>query len=639
MDIQILIDELNSHSGDKKLTNISKASIIKKIHQFLPVPNDMEIKWAEMSSYGGYPSGIVLTDKGIFLKASHSLVKTLSKSESDKKKKTNIIYQYIPWDYYDPETFHIRSESKDENTIYEIIIENSKVSEFYDKSLYDFFDKLKKSYNAENVSDILSDASIASEMDVFGLDAAVFNAAYGIDNSNTGHGIYAENATSFLERLGGNQVSHTGGDNAKNGPDKIVNGYRVQCKYCKTAGSSVGNCFETDTQTGKKIYRYIGPDNKPMLLEVPKDQYDKAVEAMRKRIVNGEVPGVTDPNEASQIIRKGKLTYAQVRNLAKAGTIESLTYDAVTGVISCGAICGVSALVTFSITFWQTKDKKKAASVALETGLQVFGPSFVGMILASQIARTSIPRLLIPATSSFAKWLDPKIVQSIINAFRALLGKNPIYGAAAQNSFAKALRSTVLSQAIIFCATSIPDTIQVISKKISGSQYTKNMLSSVGSIAGGFGSSILAGKTFGKALEGKPIVAKVVGTGVAMVGGFISGTVVKKLLNLFREDDIIISTRMFNSVVTVMCIDYVLSEEELDTLIKMLDKDSKKMEKVLKGLYQAKHQYYEIERYLTPYFEQIVKRRQNVSLVEQQEMFATINEILSDTMPEGAIKE
>lgn len=36
----------------------------KKIHEYIPVPNDFDILWADINSFGGYPSGIVLTDRG-----------------------------------------------------------------------------------------------------------------------------------------------------------------------------------------------------------------------------------------------------------------------------------------------------------------------------------------------------------------------------------------------------------------------------------------------------------------------------------------------------------------------------------------------------------------------------------------------
>ena len=622
MDIEKLIQNIGPSEID-----VSDKKTCNKVHNYLPVPNDFKLIWVEMNSYGGYPAGLALTDKGIIFKAPRGAFDC----EEDKKSKKNISYQYIPWEYYDPEGYDIREEkAKDEKgnelNLYSIYLSDIKVTEFYNKELYSFFNQLKKSYIAETAIESMDDSAFAASMDVWGLDNAAFNAAYGADNSKTGHGIYAEKAGVMLDRLNGEQASHTGGDNAKNGPDKIVNGIRVQCKYCKTAKSSVNNCFTKDTKT----YRYIDPNGKPMMVEVPKDQWQSAVEEMKKKILNGQVPGVTNPNEAYNLVRKGKLTYAQVKNLAKAGTIESLTYDAATGVISCAAISGVSAIVSFSITLWQTKDPKKAAAAALETGLQVFGPAFVGMILASQIARTSIPHALIPATQAFAKMLDPKVIQTIVNAFRTLIGKKAIYGAAAQNTFAKALRSTVLSQAIIFCVTAIPDTYRVIDQKISGSQYLKNIFSSVGSLAGGFGTSVAAGKIAKKALDGHPVVAKIVGTGAAMVGGLVGGIAVKGIGNLIKEDDLIIYSRMFNGIVTSMCVDYILSESEVNELIECLDNDSKSMQKVLKSLNKSEHQYYDIERYLTPHFESIVKKRSKIE--DELVLLANVNEILEDSL-------
>ena len=60
-----------------------------------------------------------------------------------------------------------------------------------------------------------------------------------------------------------------------------------------------------DGQNGQ--YRY--GNNGPMQLEVPCDQYAGAVETMRNKIREGKVPGVTDPAEASRLIRRGHLTY------------------------------------------------------------------------------------------------------------------------------------------------------------------------------------------------------------------------------------------------------------------------------------------------------------------------------------------
>src|SRR5699024_6541236 len=121
-------------------------------------------------------------------------------------------------------------------------------------------------------------------------------------------------------------------------------------------------------------YRYI-KDGKPMQLEVPKDQYQKVLDGFRRKIEKGKVPGVTDPNEAANIVRKGRLTYQQAVNLTKPGTIESLSYDAFTGAVTCSCALGITFVVTVFLTWRKTGDIKQAIQAGASAGLQVFGIS------------------------------------------------------------------------------------------------------------------------------------------------------------------------------------------------------------------------------------------------------------------------
>ena len=231
--------------------------------------------------------------------------------------------------------------------------------------------------------------STFSAINSVNIEGAMFNAAYGADQTKTGHGIYAEEAGTILDRPAGEQSTVVGRDNAKNGPDKIVNASPIQCKYCKTAYATVNSCFKSDSVTGAKTFRYYDLAGNAMKIEVPADQYSQAIEYMKTRISNGQVPGASDPNMAYDIIRKGKLTYNQALNLAKAGTIESITFDVATGAVTCLSAFGISSVAAFAQVFWVTKDYKKAAKSALYTGIQVYGLAFAGGIIASQISRTS----------------------------------------------------------------------------------------------------------------------------------------------------------------------------------------------------------------------------------------------------------
>jgi hypothetical protein len=251
----------------------------------------------------------------------------------------------------------------------------------------------------------------------------------------------------------------------------------VQCKYYQTAGQSVRAAFARNKQTGNIEYKYYNTDNTPMMLEVSKDQYEPAIEAMKKRIQNGQVPGVSDPNAAYDIIKQGKLTYKQARNLAKAGTFESLTYDAVTGAVNCAFAFGITVLFTFGFTYYATRDWKKSLQSAAVAGLTTFGMTFLGQVASTQIARTGLTNGLIPLSQEIAKSLGPKTVQSIINSFRALAGQKKIYGAAASKSFAKSLRTDAVTQTVMFVAFAVPDTYQFTRQQMSGGQYVKNMAS------------------------------------------------------------------------------------------------------------------------------------------------------------------
>lgn len=54
-----------------------------------------------------------------------------------------------------------------------------------------------------------------------------------------------------------------------------------------------------------------------MKIEVPSDKYDEAVMAMEEKIKNGQVKGVSDPNEAKNIVKKDTLPMHRLKILPK----------------------------------------------------------------------------------------------------------------------------------------------------------------------------------------------------------------------------------------------------------------------------------------------------------------------------------
>lgn len=606
----------------------------KKIQEYLPVPSDFDILWADINSFGGYPSGIVLTNKGIVSKAPRPTIQEKKIIEKNKRV-YQIPYQVILWEYFDPSDFEYTKRT--DGDCFAIKREGALVTIFKDKSLLTFFKKYEAKLKAdEELADSLIQSSVISEVETLNIEATAFNASYGEKNQpDTGHGIYAEEAGAVLDRLKGEKSTVVGRNNAKNGPDKLVNGSPVQCKYCKSAGSSIGACFKKNPNTGQMEYKYFDTKSgSPMKVEVPADQYDKAVEAMRRRISNGQVPGVSDPNMAKDLVRKGMLTYAQAKNLAKAGTFESLTFDTATGIINCSFAAGISSLASFGLTFWRTNDRKKACDAAVDTAINVFGPSLAANILTNQIARTGLSNSLIPASNKIVQQLGTKTVQKLINARRILLGKKKIYGNAADKSLAKALRSNAVVEGITFVVFSVPDTCRVVTGKISSAQYTKNMLSMtasfLGAISATYGAGIAAGtigEKMGKRVNKK--VGSVIGFVAGAGGGMVAGITVNKITGLFKEDDCIIAARLFNAVVVDMALDYLMSETEINKLIQLLDKDSKKINKFQLQIRKSKQQYFDIKKFLEPYFVQATADRKHIS--EKDEEYAFYEYNLSET--------
>ena len=262
-------------------------------------------------------------------------------------------------------------------------------------------------------------------------------------HSRQGHGFAAERANNLFDKLTGHDAKIVGDDNAKNGADRVVDGVNIQSKYCATGKRCINECFEND---GKGTFRYM-TDGKPMKIEVPSDKYDEAVMAMEEKIKNGQVKGVSDPNEAKNIVKKGHFTYAQAKNIAKAGTVESLTYDAVNGTIIASSAFGVTAMITFATSMWNGEDFEDAIKIATYSGLKVGGTAFITSVLAAQLSKAGLNSALVGSSEAIVAMMGPKASAVLINAFR--VGSKPIYGAAAMKAAAKLLRSNTITAGLV----------------------------------------------------------------------------------------------------------------------------------------------------------------------------------------------
>lgn len=439
-------------------------------------------------------------------------------------------------------------------------------------------------------------------------------------HARQGHGFAAERANTLFDRLTGHDAKIIGDDNAKNGADRIVDGVYIQSKYCATGARCVNECFEQD---GKGTFRYM-IDGKPMQIEVPSDKYDEALQAMEEKIKNGQVKGVSEPEEAKKIVRKGHFTYAQAKNIAKAGTIESLTYDAVNGAIIATSAFGVTAMITLATSAWSGEDFDDALKIATYSGLKVGGTAFVTSILAAQLSKAGLNSALVGSSEAIVSMMGPKASAILINAFRT--GAKPIYGAAAMKSAAKLLRGNAITAGVTFVVLSSFDVANIFRGRISGKQLFKNMAGTAATVGGGTGGWI-AGAAAGSAIL--PGVGTVIG-GIAgsLLAGAAAGKATNAVIGTFIEDDADEMVEIIQNVFTDMASEYLLSNKEAE---KSVDKLKDKLDgKTLKDMFASGDREQFARNLLTPIVEKETSKREVIHNLTTEQMTNSVKVVLEE---------
>ena len=446
-------------------------------------------------------------------------------------------------------------------------------------------------------------------------------------HARQGHGFAAERANTLFDELTGHDAKIIGDDNEKNGADRLVDGVYIQSKYCATGSRCINECFEED---GKGAFRYM-IDGKPMQIEVPSDKYNDALQAMEEKIRRGQVKGVTDPEEAKNIVRKGHFTYDQAKNIAKAGTVESLTYDAVNGAIIATSAFGVTAVITLATSVWSGDDFEDALKVATYSGLKVGGTAFVTSILAAQLSKAGLNSALVGSSEAIVSMMGPKASAVLINAFRT--GAKPIYGAAAMKSAAKLLRGNAITAGVTFVVLSSFDVANIFRGRISGKQLFKNMAGTAATVGGGTGGWI-AGAAAGSAIL--PGVGTIIG-GIAgsLVGGAAAGKATNTVVGAFIEDDADEMVEIIQDVFTDLSSEYLLSsieaEKSVDKLRDILDG------KTLKNMFASNDRKQFARNMLIPIIEKEVSKRKIIHEISTEQMVNSVKVVLeeiNDTMDE-----
>lgn len=383
-------------------------------------------------------------------------------------------------------------------------------------------------------------------------------------NNPSGFGFLVEDYSAKLDKFRYHDSKVIGNDFAKNGPDRIAGGRLIQTKYYSNPNATLNAAFENGR------FKYIDNYGNFMKYEVPKDQYQQIKRLFKQKVRNGEIYNIRNEKDVDNILIKGKLTYRQGVNLAKPGTISSIKYDILDGCVSCYSAVPLTFISATAFAYYETRDLNKASFIGMKAAAQTFGLSVLSYVVTNQLLRTS--------------------------------GINYVANRVAnQVAFA-----STLTTGISILAFSIPDTIRYVSKRISGSQYLKNLITLAASIGGGAVGGAIAAKVGAGA-----VATAATGTIVAVGLGYGA----YKIASILTEDDAVRYSRLLNAYITNYCIDYSLSSNEVDEIVsKLSDITPYRYKKLFEDINQAKSDEIEIDNFLRPLFEEVINNRTKIYL-------------------------
>ena len=445
------------------------------------------------------------------------------------------------------------------------------------------------------------------------LDQTVFTA-------RQGHGFAAEHGNNLIDKLHGKNASVLG-EYVKDGPDRKILSRDgsitfVQDKYYASAKGGIDACFEDGR------FRYLDGDGNPMQIEVPSDQYSDAIKCMEDRIRNGEIPGINDPAEAKNLVRKGSLTYKQAVNLAKAGTVESLTYDAANGVVSAGCGFGISTLINYAVARRNGSTREEAIKTASMIGLKTGTVVFATSVISSQLARTGVVTIFAPSAEALTNALGPEFAKALLKS----VGKETT-GMAADTilkNAARVLRNQGLTASITIIVLTAGDVMDLFKGRISAEQMIKNLAVTSAAVAGGYAGSTIGG------IAGSA-VAPGVGTSVGSVVGAIiiggaTGVVTEKVVGVFLKDDAEEMLEILETEFQRLAEDYILNDEEADRVVDLLKDEL--TSKNLKDMYASQNKEVFADSLIEPLMEKEIKKREEMEAPSEEELRAELKATL-----------
>ncbi|MDR2517879.1 MAG: hypothetical protein LBD13_00505, partial [Spirochaetaceae bacterium] len=368
------------------------------------------------------------------------------------------------------------------------------------------------------------------------------------------HGYIAEHYNDMVDKLQGKKVEeYAGSDNAPGGADRIVNGQEIQTKYCATAGKSVGAIYRGENNS----YGYFDKNGKPMPVEVPKDQYEQALQITRDKIKAGKIPGITDESEAKNLVIKGHCTRDQAIAMTKFGTFDSLKFDVMDGSVIALKAGGISFVISATMAYLNTKNPKESLRIAVISGGKTALKTLFIYVGAQQVHR-------IGAVKTLLNNVDITVLPKNMAAF---ISKG--YGAKSISAANKMLQGTIVSSIVVIAVTTGPDLLKMVRGRISQAQFIKNVAVASSGVVGGVAGSLVGGALLAPFGPVGLFIGKTAG---GMVGGMVAAQLANKVAGKFMKDDKDVMMLIVRAQIEYLARLFMLTSDEVANLNDNLSK-------------------------------------------------------------------
>lgn len=379
--------------------------------------------------------------------------------------------------------------------------------------------------------------------------------------------------------------------------------------YCPIAEHTVEVCLQYITNSER------------LLLEVPFEQYEAIVEAIRQR-ENGA-------KNLTQMIRKGAFTYAQIKHMTVARNIHGLMMDEEGRINFINDAISISAVIAYAQSKWNGASRKVAIGNGIRTGLAVLGETFAEEVIASQLYNHHDVTADFNLNPDIAGALKTGGVKMASKKMAATITKKAMIGSIATKKGMMLLNANTVTGALVTGRMSAEDIARTVKGKMSSQQLFKNVAKTAAIVAGGITGTII-GSAVGLTIPNvsTAIVSLIGGIIGLIIGSSSASKITKRVLDFFIRDDALQMLDIFNERLMILAEEYLLNKEELEQAL--LDFEAlHNMSKTLKEMYLANNQQQFADNLIHRELTRIIKLRMYLHVPTNEEIYEILEPLAS----------